>query len=119
MKRRKHPANRGKDYKRTEYVFPDGRPNPEKVFADAWEKENEINPGTNFGFGILQDLFMDRVSGHWWSHPYATHVLNGRERMIAATVVQWLGTNCGFGFLVDTLRKCGYRITRIPETDND
>ena len=35
-----------------------------------------------------------------------------RDRIVAATVIQWLGSNVGFGFLEEALRKCGYRIER-------
>ena len=37
-------------------------------------------------------------------------VINNRDAMIAATVVQWLGTNCGRAFLDQALRQVGMRI---------
>ena len=33
-----------------------------------------------------------------------------RDRIVAATVVQWLGSNCGMSFLREALRRCGYRV---------
>src|ERR1043166_46362 len=46
------PVNRGAHYKRCEN-------NPrEKAFADRWEKENECNSSVNYGYGLLQDLFI-------------------------------------------------------------
>ncbi len=35
------------------------------------------------------------------------------DRVIVATVIQWLGTNIGFNFLERTLKKCGYKIVKI------
>ncbi len=35
-----------------------------------------------------------------------------RERFIAATVIQWLGTNCGMAFLKEALDKCGLKIVQ-------
>jgi len=93
--------NRGIGYSRTKNC------NREKAFADAWEGENRSNYGMNFGYGVLQDLFMQRRDLY---PPYATHVLSNRERMIAATAVQWLGTNCGWCWLGMVLDECGYTL---------
>lgn len=38
-----------------------------------------------------------------------------RDRQIAATVIQWLGTNVGMCFLDQALARAGYRVVRIPE----
>lgn len=83
----------------------------EKVFADRWEEENEVRPWLNQGCGLLQNLFFN---GHW---PFekCMHVVTPSERFVAATVVQWLGTNCGMGFLQGVLREEGYYIAKIPE----
>lgn len=105
--------NRGRAYRRTEYVDKwSDRPNLEKVFADAWEDANEPRVWLNYGYGILQDLFIE-VRGRFGDR-FATHVINKRERMIVATVIQWLGSNCGFCWLSETLEKAGYRIERVP-----
>ncbi|HXJ61825.1 MAG TPA: hypothetical protein VNU68_34730, partial [Verrucomicrobiae bacterium] len=63
----------------------------------------------------LQDLFMERDTFNWAS---CVHQITDNERYVAATVVQWLGTNCGFAFLMEALRKAGYRIVdeREPNT---
>ena len=34
-----------------------------------------------------------------------------RERVIVATIIQWLGSNCGMGFLKDVLSRCGFTLT--------
>lgn len=89
--------DRGYQYERTEHD------RLEKAFAELWESLNEPRDGINHGRGILQELFM---GAHGWDH-----VVTDRERYVAATLVQWLGTNCGFGFLQQALQKVGYRIT--------
>lgn len=83
----------------------------EKAFADHWEEENEVRPWLNQGHGLLQNLFF---TGEWL-FSRCVHVITPGERYVAATVIQWLGTNCGFGFLQGVLRECGYCITKIPE----
>lgn len=80
----------------------------ERAFAREWIEENRPSRWLNFGFGLLQDLFM--IGLHRFDWPRAMLVVNPRERMIAATVVQWLGTNCGFNFLRKVLESCGYSI---------
>lgn len=79
----------------------------EKAFAEHWEDENEVRPWLNQGHGLLQNLF--------FKGSRCCHVVNAAERYVAATVIQWLGTNCGFSFLQEVLRKCGYYITEIPQ----
>lgn len=96
--------NRGYTYRR---VFYNVR---EKGFADEWEKENSKQRGVNFGYGILQDLFCERdgirgVTTKFW--------ITYKERYIVATVIQWLGSNCGMSFLHEALKRSGYKITKI------
>ena len=38
-----------------------------------------------------------------------------RERFIVATIIQWLGSNCGICFLKESLRDAGYEIVKIKE----
>lgn len=99
-------ANRGFKYERTKWE----RGDLEKAFADHWEDENEVRAWLNQGHGLLQNLFFD--GEHF---PRCTHVVTPSERYVAATVIQWLGTNCGFAFLQECLRECGYYITEIPK----
>lgn len=83
----------------------------EKAFHDRWLYENKPCAGINYGNGILQDLFIDKDFA-----PLATekwHLeITSRERMIVATVIQWLGSNVGMGFLEASLKKCGYKIVK-------
>ena len=87
----------------------------EKSFADEWEDLNDRNKriGENYGYGMLQDLF---ISGGLFSirEPRTVHkIINGRDRHIVATVIQWLGSNIGREFLNKCLKKTGYHITKI------
>ncbi len=94
-------ANVGFRVDRTEH-------NPvEKAFHDQWMKENEPVAGYNCGNGILQDLFIESDG-----HPFSAfngrktvEVITDRDRMIVATVIQWLGSNVGQGFLYEALRR--------------
>ncbi len=95
--------------------------NPREVaFAQEWDKENdsEWNSGTNHGRGILQDLFINTEPNWPFFHKYYQLFISRRERMIVATVIQWLGSNCGMSFLHSTLGKCGYKIVPIRD-DNE
>ena len=81
----------------------------EKAFADAWEKENRPDPSKNSGFGILQDLLVALNHPH---HPPKHHKVTNDERKVAATAIQWLGSNCGWCWLEDVLDECGYMLVR-------
>lgn len=98
--------DRGAFYERTKYE----RGGLEKAFADHWEDENEARAWLNQGHGLLQNLFFDHKG-------CCIHVVNKQERFVAATVIQWLGTNCGFSFLQEVLRDCGLHITKIPKIE--
>lgn len=110
----KKPINRGRFYSRTAHGHPfdPERVNMEKAFADAWEHENTPCRGIDYGYGILQNLFCDRGL---FGRVKLTHRISRRERMIAATVIQWLGSNCGRCWLASVLHKAGYRLCRIGE----
>ena len=87
----------------------------EKAFADLWEKECQPDMCINYGFGQLQDLFilLDKF-GHIRRFIFK---INNRDATIVATMVQWLGSNCGMGFLHKALGECGYRIVKKPLLD--
>jgi len=75
--------------------------NPEEqVFADQWAKMNE-DPSN-----ILDHLLVDDPNSHYVKSSSA------HDRTVAATVIQWLGSPVGQGFL----RDCGYiKITEEKE----
>jgi hypothetical protein len=99
--------------------------NRERVFAEEWEKDN---PKRYEGVSrTLECLFaVPTPEGHrgaWLSSlsgdglymrkAFGWRAPSYRDRVVAATVVQWLGTNVGFAFLETCLRKCGYTVRRI------
>lgn len=82
----------------------------ENAFSSYWRKENKKSPGINFGKGLLQDLFFAERKFPYVPWKFLT--VTNRERLIVATVIQWLGTNCGFAFLCGVLRKAGYDVVK-------
>jgi hypothetical protein len=86
----------------------------ENALSEHWVKENKKRAGINFGQGILQDLFFQRT-GHPFSLMTDTKLflkITNRDRLITATVIQWLGTNVGFCWLREALSKAGYDIVK-------
>ena len=88
-------VHRGHSYRRTRWQG-DPLGNREKILADMWERENDpvAMRGTNGGWGILSALLRE--------HP------TQRDAFVAATIIQWLGTNVGFCFLVKMIEAMGY-----------
>lgn len=84
--------------------FPCHSSDRERAFADEWERQNQQVAGLNNGRGLLELLLCvngdDRV----------TRNLTPEEATNAATVIQWLGTHCGFDFLNTCVGKFGYVI---------
>lgn len=108
-------ANVGNKYTRTQHN------EREKAFYEEWMKWNEPLAGVNNGNGILQDLFIKTGPG-MFGKEWILEVSH-RERMIVATIIQWLGTNVGFSFLQQALARCGYTVKwpekpLISKTDN-
>jgi hypothetical protein len=81
----------------------------EKAFYEQWLQENSPVTGVNSGHGILQDLFIDSGDVVGFKRKVIEEI-NNRDRMIVATVIQWLGSNCGMCFLGEALEKFGARI---------
>jgi len=87
----------------------------EKAFAEEWEKECKRDACIGYGLGLLQDLFMHVPRQYWGSsrfHAKPLMIINQRDALIVATVIQWLGSNVGMSFLHNALKKCGYRIEK-------
>lgn len=83
----------------------------ENAFSEKWAKENKPDRALNYGGGILQDLFYrPEAAGFKLFTPKRALEITNRDRMVAATVVQWLGSNVGFCFLEECLKKAGYSI---------
>lgn len=88
----------------------------ENAFSQHWQKENKKQAHINFGHGILQDLFFERDKQYsplpTWDVVTCLHKVTKMERLIVATVIQWLGSNCGFCWLNEALNKAGYKIVK-------
>lgn len=80
----------------------------ERAFAERWAHHNKH-------YDLLQQLFC--VGNGIYTQPHLE--IGDRDRYVAATVIQWLGTNVGFSFLQEALMKRGYLIVgsepRKPE----
>lgn len=77
----------------------------ERVFIQNWEKENK-------NFEILQSLFTDTTDLFL---PKTLKRITNRERMIVATVIQWLGSNVGWSYLTESLKEMGYKLIHSVE----
>lgn len=84
----------------------------ERIFARRWQQENDPPLWLNRGIGVAQILMCGDDHGN------ATRELSQAEATAMATLAQWLGTNCGFSWLTETLREAGYDVKRQPETAN-
>lgn len=87
----------------------------EAAFAEQWERENVRCVGINYGFGVLQDIFIDVVGTGIMARQFLRLKITKRDRFIVATVIQWLGSNCGMGFLHAAFRRCGYKIINTDD----
>lgn len=104
--------HRGLSYERTRH----SSSAREKVFADRWEKECAPRRGINSGLGLLFDLLIVHAERRYHDPSYDGHLVrvpDQRDAELAATIVQWLGTNVGWSWLTTTLREAGYVV--MPE----
>lgn len=76
---------------------------PEKVYADYWKKKNERCGGVNHGFTFLEWILAP--NGDW------PEEVSERDAAVAASIIQWLGTNCGLGFMSE----CEREIKRVEQ----
>lgn len=90
----------------------------ENALSAHWRKENKKRAGINNGQGILQDL-MFHSKGIGWNSGYKRMLkITNRERLIVATIIQWLGTNVGFCWLQEALNNAGYDIVKRKKHKN-
>lgn len=102
-----HSIHRSIDYDRVEYDRAHGREKSlEVALADAWEEENVPQPGLNQGHGVLQDLMFGRPD--YLGQAQCRLIITRRDAAVAATAIQWLGTNCGSAWLSDAVKRAGW-----------
>lgn len=59
----------------------------EEAFIKEWKRESRM----------LRPMFSSKKVS-----------ITVKDRFVAATIIQWLGSNCGLAFLRSALNKCGY-----------
>jgi len=70
----------------------------ERIYAEQWAKENERQPWLNGGYTLLENVLCPEGQ----KRPAR---VSTRDAQVAATVIQWLGTNCGRCFVNMAERK--------------
>lgn len=81
--------------KRLRKPAPDEFPNPERVYMAAWKRLNRDYSGRK------DWSFLDQLA----ASTNLKSPITQRDHDVAATVIQWLGTNFGLGFLMETEKK--------------
>lgn len=71
---------------------------PERIYAEHWRTRNARHPAVNSGFTALEWILCP--TGWWPPRP-----VSQRDAVVAASVVQWFGTNCGLAFIEDCERE--------------
>lgn len=85
----------------------------EAVFAQAWEQENILKgERRSTDSPLLQLLLQKHVGGPLTPLSKELVEYDQHAAEVAATVVQWMGTNVGFGWLQETLKQAGYTVTK-------
>lgn len=83
--------------------------NPREIaFATQWKEENKRHH-------ILAHLLMqgEGIAGPCYQKVTEHAPYNQQSASIAATVIQWLGSNVGFDFLRQCIEKAGYTIEKV------
>ncbi len=86
------PIHKGVKFDRT--LGPSG--GFEKLYYEEWNKFNERSPGRNNGYTALEHII------HEGDKP---ELATQHEALIAASVVQWFGTQCGREFIRNVTNK--------------
>ena len=63
----------------------------EATYAEEWKKQNKRSPGVNGGHTLLEHICSEEIT--------APAPVSVRDSFVAASVIQWLGTNCGLCFI--------------------
>lgn len=93
----------------------------EVAFAEQWAKENEwsdLLDLLSFTAAEKEEEGAVRIHDPGLMFAYAKFPLGKiteRDRVIAATVIQWLGSNVGMGFLHAALERAGYRLEKVRD----
>jgi len=85
-----HPERRRKFYT--------GVPNPEAFYIAAWRKLNSNRTGQHYLAHILCPPDKRKLGFKMWRY-------SRRDAVVAASIIQWLGTNVGRGFVLEVERE--------------
>lgn len=90
----------------------------ERAFAERWAEENDRGAGNMLELLLmgLDDRGPMAVEGPHGRIPRPPR-LTQRDATIAATLIQWLGTNVGFEFVCQSLATAG--MTVRPQTEDN
>lgn len=124
------PAHEGFHPRRLRYDGPGV--NAERIYTDEWKKENTRQPWLNSGYTAIEHILhpeavADEQRKRGWLGSIRPERVNFRDAGVAATVIQWLGTNCGLAFIEKCERRITqeramraswpYPVTRLPEPE--
>ncbi|KKN34243.1 hypothetical protein LCGC14_0795420 [marine sediment metagenome] len=73
------------------------RTNPERIYAAAWKRANRRSAGVNQGHSYVEWILC--------ADGKQPTPISRRDAAVAASVIQWLGTNVGLGFILEAERK--------------
>ena len=100
------PENEGACAERTQFD------SMERSFLDHWQEANEARQGYNGNRTALECALTEQNP----AMPQI-RVPTRRDKYVAASVVQWLGTPVGFSLLRAALNDCGYTVHSFYVTD--
>ncbi len=80
----------------------------ERVFARHWMKQRTM---LRHLLRQLPQSTKDFTAYDWARYDRPVYVTK-REAEVAASVIQWLGSNCGFAFIQEVLNDLGYTIVK-------
>jgi hypothetical protein len=70
----------------------------ERIYAERWRKENERRPAINSGFTALEWILCP-------SDQRVPERATLRDAVVAASIIQWLGTNVGHCFVMEAEKR--------------
>jgi hypothetical protein len=85
----------------------------EVVFAEKWGQENAENRSFHPALWMLVCTRSTQRNGSFMPGLGGVEEfceLTQRDATVAATVIQWLGSNVGWSFLNECVERCGYKI---------
>lgn len=100
-------------------------PGAELEFAALWAEwcrgRKNINSGVGTFDMLMTDAHPDDPLMMIWKSRLPKIAIDDSHRAVAATVVQWLGTNIGQSFIHEAMLRAGYRmhLEKLPNTGNE